>query len=131
MFDKLKSLFQPQQRSDMSFITVTGAEDYSELPQGFFRVETASGKESLGYKFTNGEYSWRVGETVVDGLERVTLAVPRESLPLVKLPNFSSPMAGEHNIGGHRIIDTDSMPGEFDGETGYDGVNAPRADGWI
>ena len=45
-------------------ITINSAVDYAELPRGFFRVETASGRETLGYKGPSF-LSWEVGETVV------------------------------------------------------------------
>lgn len=66
----------------MKLVTVNSAENLHELPRGFFNVECASGRKSLGY---NGSfYCFDVGETVVDG-KRITLDKPREELPTVKL----------------------------------------------
>jgi hypothetical protein len=129
LFSKLKAsiLRTEPQPTAVRVISVTGSNDYAELPQGFFRVEAASGKTSLGYNCP-AFLCWDVGPTVVVGRERITLAVPREELPLVKL-NFRSPTAGMQQVGSMGIVDTDSLDGN-DGSVGYDGVNAPRRDGF-
>ena len=89
-------------------ISVTGSNDYTELPQGFFRVETASGKASLGYNCP-AFLSWNVGTTVVVGRERVTLSVPREELPLVKL-NFRQPTQGVQQRATNVLVIADHFP---------------------
>jgi hypothetical protein len=114
LLNSVKSIFKVE---EAPFIVVAGTMNYGEIPLGFFRVETASGKESLGYKGATGWLSWDCGETVVDGGSRVTLSVPRDSLPLVKL-NFKSASAGQE-IGGLRVIDTDTLG--WDGVPTYDG----------
>jgi len=112
LLNSVKSIFRNQ-----SIINYTGGTNYEELPLGFFRVETATNKESLGYRNTTGWLSWNCGETVVDGDNRVTLSVPRESLPLVRL-NFRGQSAGTV-VGDQRIIDTDDL--SWNGEVEYDG----------
>ena len=103
-------------------VSITSAVQFEELPKGFFRCRTASGKESLAY---NGNFlAWEVGETVVDGGRRVTLSVPRESLPIVNL-NFGKQQPGIQQIGSTGIIDSDVL----DGETGVVWDGAPPRDG--
>jgi hypothetical protein len=126
MFDSIKAFFQSP-TPPLKVISITSSVNYAEVPQGFFRVEAASGKSSLGYNCPVF-LCWDVGPTVVVGRERVTLSVPREELPLVKL-NFKSPAAGVQQVGSAGVIDTDSLDG-VDGSVGYDGVNAPRGDGF-
>ncbi len=128
MFETLKSFLHPQQRSAVRVITVTGPVDHESVPVGFFRVRTASGKESLGYR---GSFiSWKVGPTVVDGAQRVTLTTPREELPLVEL-NYQRPAQdGVQYVGGASVIDTDTL----DGDTGvsWAGPTPHGADGrWV
>jgi hypothetical protein len=122
-FSSVKNMLQPQQRSTVGFITVTSTDNYGELPPGFFRVECASGRKALGYK--GGFVSFDCGETVVDG-QRITLSVPRESLPVVKL-NFSKPTDGVFKqVGGASVVDTDALEAD-DGAVVWDG--ARPADG--
>jgi hypothetical protein len=123
----LDKLLKPKS-SDFEIITVNTSADYAELPKGFFRVQTASGVDSLGY---NGSFlAWRVGTVVVDGAQRIPAPTgdEREKLPLVRL-DFKQKQSGVTQVNGVGIMDTDSMPGEFDGNVGYGGVNAPRCDG--
>jgi hypothetical protein len=103
-------------------ISVTGSNDYAELPQGFFRVEAASGKKSLGYNCP-AFLCWDVGPTVVVGRDRITVSVPREELPLVKL-NFGKQDSVQQVVGGRGIIDTDLLDGN-DGAVTWAG-SAPR-----
>lgn len=107
MLETLKSFFQPQQHSNLKIVTVRSAVNYDEIPLGFFRVRTASGKESLGYR---GSFlSWRVGSVVVDGGKRITAPENREELQLVEL-SFTKPQGdGVQHIGGCSVIDTDSL----------------------
>jgi len=52
---------------------------------------------------------------------------------LVPLPIWKKPdpqPAGLTVRGDHAFRDTDSL-NSFNGETAYDGMNAPRADGWV
>jgi hypothetical protein len=123
MFSNLLSALRTEpQPTAIRVISVTGPTDYSELPQGFFRVVTASGKEGLGY---NGAFlCWDVGTTVVVGRERITLSVPREELPLVKL-NFRKQQDGVVQVGSVGVIDTDSIGG--DGSVSWTG--SPQRDG--
>ena len=80
MFSNLLSILRPEpQPTATKVISITGSNDYAELPQGFFRVRAASGKESLGYNCSTF-LCWSVGPTVVVGRERITLSVPREEL---------------------------------------------------
>jgi hypothetical protein len=106
MFDTLKSFLQPQS-SAVTIITVNSPVNYEEIPKGFFRVRRASGKESLGFK---GSFlAWNVGETVVDGNQRVTLTTPRAELPLVEL-NFQRPAQdGAQHFGNTTVVDTDTL----------------------
>lgn len=97
-------------------ITINSAVDYAELPRGFFRVETASGRETLGYKGPSF-LSWEVGETVVDGGKRITLDRPRTELPIVRL-DFRQEDARVHRVGGLNVIDTDSLD-SWDGSVEY------------
>jgi hypothetical protein len=102
-------------------ITINSGANYAELPQGFFRVETRSGKQTLGYN--GGFLSWDAGETVVDGGFRITLNTPRADLPLVKL-NFSKQrLDGVQQVGGRSIVDTDVL--DDDGAIAWAGA-APR-----
>jgi len=114
LLSNVKNIFTTQP----PVVSYSGGTNYEELPLGFFRVLTASGKESLGYRGATGFLCWTVGETVVDGGSRVTLSVPREFLPLVRL-SFRSQSA-DQEVGGVRIIDTDSLGG-WNGEVAYDG----------
>jgi hypothetical protein len=117
MLDKLKAFFQPKQRST-TFIEVSGAIDLNNLPQGFFNVITASGKETLGFRGRTGT-SFNCGTTIVDGAERHSLSIPRDQLPVVRL-NFSSQQSdGVQQVRGHRLLDTSELD-EFDGEFKYE-----------
>jgi hypothetical protein len=125
--DTVKSILQLEPpKPTMKLITMTGGADYAELPQGFFNVEGASGRKTLGFNCPSF-LCWEVGETVVVGRDRVTLDKPRSELPTVRL-NFRNQT---DEIGGHGIIDTDTLDAS-DGTVGYSGTNAPR-DGatWI
>lgn len=128
MFDTLKSFLHPQQRSNLQVITITGPVDHESVPVGFFRVRTASGKESLGYR---GSFlAWKVGTTIVDGAQRVTLDKPLAELPLVEL-NYQRPAQdGTQFIGGMTVLDTDSL--EEDTTVRWDGAKPHGADGrWV
>jgi hypothetical protein len=102
MFERIKTLFDRPQPTQ--FIVIDGANNYNEVPRGFFNVETASGRKSLGYRGNTGLF-WEVGETVNDG-KRVTLDKPREELPTVKL-NFTK--RDSSTVAGCSVIDTDSI----------------------
>jgi len=122
MFETIKNFLQPQQRSNFHVVTVSGPVDYESIPLGFFRVVTALGKESLGYR---GSFiSWRVGKTVVDGAQRHTCETPLSELPTVRL-NYQRSQYGDVQIGGCRVIDTDSL--DADRSVVWDG--APPANG--
>jgi hypothetical protein len=125
MFETLFSKLKPsvlRTQSTSSIFTVSGSQDYAELPQGFFRVDAASGKKSLGYNCP-AFLCWDVGPTVVVGRERITLSVPREELPLVKL-NFRQQTNGVQQVGSVGILDTDALDGN-DGSVVWTG-SAPR-----
>ncbi len=122
VLDVVKSILRPQATA-LKAIDVSGSVNYAELPLGFFRVETASGKKSLGYSCPT-LLSWDVGTTVVVGGNRITLDVPQEQLPLVRL-NFQSQAAGVQQVGGHSIIDTERLDG-WDGEVAYEGSASLR-----
>jgi hypothetical protein len=103
--DVVKSILNLEPpKPSLALITVNGADELHELPRGFFNVETASGKKSLGY---NGAtfYCFDVGETVVDD-KRITLDKPRSELPTVKLDYRGQ---GSNVVGGHSIIETDTF----------------------
>lgn len=122
-FDRL---FKPRpalQRATPSTFTVTSTNDYTELPQGFFRVETASGAKSLGYNCP-AMLCWQVGTTVVVGSKRITLDKPLDELPLVKL-HFAKQEEGIQRVGGVGVIDTDSL----DGGTSVVWAGSPQCDG--
>ena len=123
MFETLFSRLKPSvlRTTTPSIIVVSGTNDYTELPQGFFRVETASGKKSLGFNCPS-MLCWQVGTTVVVGRERITLDKPLDELPLVKL-NFSKQEQGVQRVGSTGIIDTDVLD-ENDGTVGWDGTPA-------
>ncbi len=124
MFETFSELFKPRQalrKATPSILTVSGTNDYTELPQGFFRVETASGKKSLGFNCLSF-LSWQVGTTVVVGGKRITLDKPLDELPLVKL-HFANQEQGIQRVGGVGIIDTDVLD-ESDGTVGWNGTPA-------
>ena len=117
MLENLKSFFQPKPRST-TFVEVSSALDLNNLPNGFFNVETASGKKTLGFRGLTGT-SFNVGSTVVDGAERHSLSIPRDQLPTVKL-NFSSQQSdGVQTVRGRNLLDTSELD-EFDGEFKYE-----------
>ncbi len=123
MFDTIKSIFRPQATA-LKVISVTSAVDYAELPQGFFRVEAASGRKTLGYNCTSF-LCWDVGTTiVVGGNQRITLEKSPEELPLVKL-NFRSQMPGVQQVGGRSVVDTDVLDG-YDGSVSWAGATPAR-----
>jgi hypothetical protein len=124
-FNSVKSMLQPPSQASPSITFITGVDSYGELPQGFFRVQSASGKESLGY---NGSFlCWDCGNTVVDG-KRITLAVPRESLPVVRL-NFSKRTEGVQQVGSGTIIETDSLEPD-NGAVVWDDLKPSDGVGW-
>jgi hypothetical protein len=110
MLENLKVFFQPKQRSSMTLITVNGAIDHNNLPNGFFNVTTVSGKSTLGFRGLTGT-SFDCGTTVVDGAERHSLAILRDQLPTVKL-DYGRQQSD-------RLLDTSELD-EFDGEFKYD-----------
>ena len=78
MFEMFSNLLKPRpalRKATPSILTISGTNDYTELPQGFFRVETASGRKSLGFNCPTF-LCWQVGTTVVVGRERITLDKP-------------------------------------------------------
>jgi len=101
--DVVKSILNLEPpRPTTKLIVVNSSANYADLPTGFFRVRTVSGRETLGY---NGSFlAWEVGETVVDGARRVTLSVPRAELPLVEL-DFRQ---NTQTVMGHSVIETDT-----------------------
>lgn len=107
MFDSIKAFFQAPSAA-VRVITINSSVNYAELPQGFFRVEAASGKTSLGYNCP-AFLCWDVGPTVVVGRDRITLAVPREQLPLVKLNFKQASSYGVQQVGSVSIVDTDTL----------------------
>jgi hypothetical protein len=100
-------------------VVISGADNLHELPRGFFNVECASGRKSLGYN--GGFYCFDVGETVVDG-KRVTLDKPRSELPTVKLDFRSSSV---QTVMGRSVIETDAEdydPVSWEGDQPSSGV---------
>jgi hypothetical protein len=123
MFSNLLSVLWPEpQPTATKVITITGSNDYAELPQGFFRVRAASGKESLGYNCSTF-LCWNVGPSVVVGRERITLSVPREELPLVTL-SFRQQTNGVQQVGSTSLVDTDAL--DNDGSVSWAG--SPQRD---
>ena len=125
-FSSVKNMLRPPSQATPAITFITGVESYGELPQGFFRVEFASGRKALGYK---GSFiSFDCGNTVVDG-ERITLTVPRETLPVVKL-NFSKPTPGVlQQVGGASVVDTDALDGD-NGDVVWDGARPADGPVW-
>jgi hypothetical protein len=146
--DVMKSILHLEPpKPSMEIIVIGGADSLHGLPQGFFNVETASGKKSLGYNSPpsmmmlpdqflvdpatgdrlvrqtlvgGGELqTFDCGETVVDRGKRITLDKPRSELPTVKL-NYRR---NAHTALGHSIIETDAD----DCEVGWSG--APPSSG--
>ena len=124
MFETIKSIFRPQ--VETAIITINSPVNYAELPQGFFRVETASGRRTLGYNCSTF-LCWDCGTTVVVGRDRVTLGTSPDELPLVKL-NLRSQTNGVHDVNGRGVIDTDLFD-ENDGSVSWDGAT-PNSD-WV
>src|SRR5580698_2646686 len=87
LFSNLKpSVLQTESRSTIKVISIASTADYGELPKGFFIVEGASGRKTLGFNCASF-LSWDVGKTVVVGRDRITLDKPLSELPTVRL-NF-------------------------------------------
>jgi len=122
IIETIKDFLSPSSPA-LRTVTINGPVDYAELPQGFFNVIGQSGKISRGY---NGCFlSWNVGEIVVDGGRRIP-SPPMSELPTVRL-NFQRPAQdGAQCVGGHSIIDTDSLEADtavvWDGSQVRDGV---------
>lgn len=109
-------------------VTFSGVSDWANLPIGFFRVQTVSGKESLGfYNPTTGEHSWDVKAKPIVVRDGQRVELKPEDLPLVKL-NFPAIAAGVQRVGGHNLIDTDELE-NFNGEFGWSGEK--RKEGWL
>jgi hypothetical protein len=118
--NSVKNMFQPIPKA--AAVVVTSGADYAELPQGWFRVETASGRKSLGYNCPLF-LCWDCGTTVVVGKNRVTLDKPKAELPLVRL-DFRRQQQGVVRVGGRTIIESESL-GDTDGTVAWDGAT-PR-----
>ncbi len=67
LFDKLFKPWPALRKATPSIFTINRTNDYTELPQGFFRVLTAS-EEIAGLQ--RPVLCWEVGPTVVDGGKR-------------------------------------------------------------
>lgn len=102
--DLVKSILNLEPpKPTLQLVTVNSSDNYSELPFGFFNVEAASGRKTLGYR---GSFvTFECGPTVVDGAKRLTLDKKRDELPTVKL-DFRSRTSNVVN--GHGIIETDT-----------------------
>jgi hypothetical protein len=127
MLDALKSIFR---LGSSSVIDISGGSDYANLPTGFFRVITVSGKESLGfYDPATGSLSWdvKVKPIIVKDGKRVELNL--QDLPLVKLNFKSQAASGVQNVGGHNLLDTATLDG-FNGEFGWGGSKPKLPEGW-
>ncbi|MGB6477161.1 MAG: hypothetical protein WBF04_24165 [Candidatus Sulfotelmatobacter sp.] len=113
--DTMKTLLNlAPPRPKMGIISINSFSP-EDLPKGFFRVRTVSGKETLGY--SGGFVTYDCGATVVDGAKRLTLDKPLADLPLVEL-NYRNP--NSNVINGTAVIETDSM--ESDGEVSWSGA---------
>jgi len=125
MFESIKELLRPPAKQS---IIVSSPSNYEDLPQGFFTCETACGRTTLGY---NGSFvAWECGTTVVDGGKRITLDVPRESLPVVKL-NFTRQTQGFQHIGGNTVVDTTMLDGDPE-PVSWEGTSPLGSDGsWV
>ena len=123
MLDDIKNFLAPK-TSERRFITVTSYAAFDNVPMGWFRVETVSGKQTLGYRGVNG-FCFDVGRTVVDGAKRVTLEVPVSELPLVKL-NFQKP--NSTSAFGRTILDTDEL--DSDGTVNWQGAEPRNGVEW-
>jgi hypothetical protein len=105
--DVVKSILNLEPpKPTLKLVVVNSSDNYEELPFGFFNVETASGRKSLGYR--GGFVCFDVGETVVDG-KRVTLDKKRDELPTVKLDYRSQ---STNVVNGHSIVEIDTDRGE-------------------
>jgi hypothetical protein len=127
MFEKLTSLFAPSAPSTtFATITVNSALDYENIPMGFFRVVTASGAESRGYR---GSFlNFRVGRIVTDGAQCHTCEAPLSELPTVRLA-FRKPQNATTTIGGNTVIDTDSLDG--DSAVTWNGTEPQSGVSWV
>lgn len=128
IIDRVKSFLAPSAPSTaFATITINGPVDYEDLPKGFFNVETASGRKSLGYN--GGFLSWRVGAVVVDGGQRLAAPENRAELPTVKL-NYQRPQSdGVQHFAGASIIDTDSL--DNDSAVTWDGAQPASGVAWV
>ncbi|MFI5117186.1 MAG: hypothetical protein ACHP8B_10880 [Terriglobales bacterium] len=151
MFDKIKSMLGIRPQPAPIVVTVGGGDgsNYGDVPYGFFRVLLQDGKESLGYNDPPREYTgpsvadpekmvtrmvptpfgiaFNVGETVVVGGRRITLDVPRDTLPVVRL-EYAAPTPGAARLpNGDHIIDTDAMGDSGDADWDGDPASAARA----
>jgi len=94
---------------------ITCAADWANVPVGFFK--TAAG---LGYKSKSIGIMLPVGETVLDGANRVTRD-PQVKLPHVVLNYASASAPGMQRVGDTNLLDSDSLNGEWDGAVQYEG----------
>jgi hypothetical protein len=115
-----KSLFQPQQTSAVKFVTVESAVNYDKIPMGFFNVETARGRKTLGFRDANLT-SFDCRSPVWTGSKTETLSVPRETLPTVKLNFPDNRLDGVQTIKGRNLMDISSFD-TFDGEVKYESM---------
>jgi hypothetical protein len=99
-------------------------------PEGFFRVQTASGEMSLGFNSGAPQNTHYIPARTPIQMGAKLVRVPQgqnESLedaiarlPLVRL-RFRSHRDGRMSVNGYELQDTDGLPGEWDGITKYDG----------
>jgi hypothetical protein len=141
LFDRttktMRNAFFIVMASTKGSIEVYCAADFERLPFGFFRVKTADGKESLGYRaFANQTVydpkrkrlktiqapsslgiMWQVCERFTLAGQVIQLDRPRAALPLVRL-NYLRPSKGVMHVGDRTIVDTDAIWGG--GETEWE-----------
>jgi len=118
-------------------IDVFGPADYGKIPAGFFRIQQAKGKETLGYKpgpITVEERDeegkvistyqvaspfgvmFAVKETFTLGGQTIALDVPRRKLPMIRFNFFNANSAGIARVGGTLVVNTEHVrqPDGFD-----------------
>lgn len=123
-----KNLFRKTEAT-IGVVTFSGSQDLAEIPTGWFRVETLSGKKSLGYYDpATGFLSWDVAAKPIVVRDGVRVELDPKDLPLVKLNFPSAPTSGAQRVGGLNFIDSDDLE-NFNGEFTWAGEK-PK-DGWL
>jgi hypothetical protein len=121
LFSKVIEKLVPKTQGEI--FEITCAADWDAVPRGFFKIG-----DQHGYKTKLREVYLNVGHQVRDGRDLMTLE-PEAVLPTVVLKQSSSALAGIAGVqhaAGQNFVDTENMPGAWDGDTKFDGD--PRAE---